>query len=88
MLECPRCNGESGVRDSRPIGKTIRRRRECKKCRYKWSTFEISADYMNAIRKISRAAKELVRGSIDLTEDLRKIGDIEEAEAMMMEPRP
>ena len=75
MLQCPRCQGESGVRDSRPIGRTIRRRRECKQCRWRWSTFELSAEYMHAVRIITRSAREMLASSTSLLADLEKIGD-------------
>lgn len=74
-INCPKCQTASAVRDSRPIGKTIRRRRECKQCRFRWSTFEISAEYMGAIRKITSAARDMIESSAMLVEDLRKIGD-------------
>ncbi|WP_080146131.1 transcriptional regulator NrdR [Marinilactibacillus piezotolerans] len=42
-MQCPRCqNNGSKVVDSRPAddGKAIRRRRECEKCGYRFTTFE------------------------------------------------
>jgi transcription repressor NrdR-like protein len=40
-IRCPRCQGdENGVRDSRPSGNMIRRRRRCAKCDHRFSTFE------------------------------------------------
>jgi hypothetical protein len=38
---CPECQGKSRVIDSRVIRLSHQRRRECKKCGYRWSTFEI-----------------------------------------------
>lgn len=76
MISCPKCQSDSGVRDSRHIGKTIRRRRECKQCRFRWTTFEISAEYMHAIRKITSTAITLTTEAASLAEDFRKIGDL------------
>jgi hypothetical protein len=38
---CPKCQGESAVIDSRPVRLSIRRRRKCLSCPYRWSTFEV-----------------------------------------------
>ena len=46
-MKCEKCGGESFVCDSRTGGKianAIYRRRECKKCGFKWATYEIDAD--------------------------------------------
>ena len=39
---CPKCNGSTKVIDSRDIedGKETRRRRECEKCEYRFTTYE------------------------------------------------
>lgn len=40
-MKCPKCSGErSSVVDSRNDGHTIRRRRECQGCQFRFSTFE------------------------------------------------
>lgn len=42
-MKCPSCqNGNSRVLDSRPVdeARSIRRRRECEKCSYRFTTFE------------------------------------------------
>lgn len=39
---CEKCNNDSNVIDSRPVGNLIRRRRVCKSCGFSWKTFEIS----------------------------------------------
>jgi hypothetical protein len=42
-IVCPRCGGNTGVKDSRPnIEHTsIRRRRNCFDCKFRFSTFEL-----------------------------------------------
>ena len=42
-MRCPKCGGsKSSVVDSRQAedGKTIRRRRECEECHYRFTTYE------------------------------------------------
>ena len=38
---CPKCNGKSEVVDSRPYQGTIRRKRNCPKCKYSYRTLEL-----------------------------------------------
>jgi hypothetical protein len=38
---CPECGADSKVTDSRPSHRSIRRRRECLACHYRWTTFEV-----------------------------------------------
>ena len=38
---CPKCNGKSEVADSRPYQSTIRRKRNCLKCKYSYRTLEL-----------------------------------------------
>ncbi len=46
MLTCPKCkNGENSVVETRSTPGGLRRRRLCKKCAYKFSTFEIIKEY-------------------------------------------
>lgn len=40
---CPKCFNGSGVTDSRSAEATIRRRRKCKVCEYRWTTYELAA---------------------------------------------
>lgn len=44
---CPQCHGETIVKDSRPAahGLVIRRRRLCKVCNIRFTTFETSAEH-------------------------------------------
>ncbi len=40
-MRCPNCdNSETKVLDSRPVESAIRRRRECEKCSFRFSTYE------------------------------------------------
>jgi hypothetical protein len=40
-MNCDKCGGESEVIDSREIYGTKRRRRQCKACGLRWSTYEV-----------------------------------------------
>jgi transcriptional regulator NrdR family protein len=42
-VQCPKCNGESRVIDSRDGETSRRRRRECLSCKHRYSTYEIHA---------------------------------------------
>lgn len=37
---CPKCDGRTGVRDSRQVFDGIRRRRRCLTCEYRFTTWE------------------------------------------------
>jgi transcriptional repressor NrdR len=41
-LRCPKCNNKTRVTDSRPLNRNqkIRRRRECVKCKERFTTYE------------------------------------------------
>lgn len=42
---CPHCGGDTGVTDSRPSGNnTIRRRRRCRGCDLRFTTYEVVAE--------------------------------------------
>lgn len=69
-MNCPQCGHEkTEVRDSRPYGETIRRRRRCHACAHRFSTYEIlqeeydviAASDTNALKRVGRAAAELQR---------------------------
>lgn len=44
-MKCPKCNAYGlAIADSRPDGETIRRRRKCLNCGYRFTTYEISEE--------------------------------------------
>ena len=55
-LNCPKCGGNVGVIDSRSLktANTIRRRRICFRCEYRYSTYEVDADTYNILLKVSK----------------------------------
>ena len=67
-MKCPRCKADSTVIDSRDAasGTVVRRRRECQKCRFRWSTHEIRIDMPNL--KIPLEQRVRVRNALDQIE--------------------
>ena len=64
-MECPNCGSRgSAVKDSRSLKTTIRRRRQCPTCHYRWTTIEAAIDDTT-----SSAQQELA-------EELAKIQDL------------
>jgi hypothetical protein len=59
-LPCQVCGSAgSKVLDSRPRGTFIRRRRECLSCRHKWSTYEVSSEYLSMTSEILVLARQV-----------------------------
>lgn len=56
-MRCPKCGGsKSSVVDSRQAedGKTIRRRRECEECHYRFTTYErVEERTLVVVKKLS-----------------------------------
>lgn len=40
-MKCVKCGADTSVLNSRPHNATLRRRRECKKCKHRMSTIEV-----------------------------------------------
>jgi transcriptional repressor NrdR len=60
---CPKCDGDTGVIDTRPYKDGVRRRRECQECGYRYSTVEYSVEYLDALRggKVTYEEREKAR---------------------------
>jgi len=54
-----KCGGETKVTDSRPHGKSIRRRRECLGCGERWSTLEVRGNFEVDKPALMREAKRV-----------------------------
>lgn len=51
-LCCPKCGyDKSYVKETRPFADGIRRRRECEKCRHRFTTYECGNDMLRRIRE-------------------------------------
>jgi transcriptional regulator NrdR family protein len=55
-LTCPKCGGDTGVIDTRQPKNfnTIRRRRMCFRCSYRYSTYEVDDDTYNTLFGIAK----------------------------------
>ena len=75
---CPKCNGKSEVVDSRPYQGTIRRKRNCPKCKYSYRTLELLEPQeppKNPKKKYSKRGKRILnplpkRKAVDEPKDL------------------
>ena len=43
-MNCEKCGGKPGTVDSRRTNLTVKRIRACKKCGFRWTTFELSGE--------------------------------------------
>lgn len=51
-IQCPECNGESRVTDSRDGIDARRRRRECYICKHRYTTYEIHAEQYDKLQTL------------------------------------
>lgn len=58
-VQCPRCNGESKVIDSRDGETARRRRRECLRCKNRYSTYEIHAEEYDKLQMVKIDAGQI-----------------------------
>lgn len=59
-MNCPLCGTELRVIDSRRYMGTVRRRRDCEKCKYRTTTYEISQEEMLVFRKLEREKEDIM----------------------------
>lgn len=60
-VQCPECNEESFVIDSRDVEMARRRRRQCKNCGHRYTTYEVHADeYLKETFKVNTTQLDLV----------------------------
>ena len=75
-MKCPACGGESRVLDSRPSSGTIRRSRECRQCRGRFTTYEVFRLNGSARREraeITNRITKIIEELAQLAEPLEKI---------------
>jgi hypothetical protein len=61
-MNCPKCNAETGITDTRPTGEgTVRRRHVCKdpKCKHAFSTIELPLEQYNLWQKLLSNMRKL-----------------------------
>lgn len=57
-MKCAHCGGLSFVADSRPQAEEIFRRRKCRVCGHRWSTYEVSRERLD--RKAQHTADRII----------------------------
>lgn len=68
-MRCEKCGGDTGVIESRPSNGSVKRRRECLKCRERFTTYEVTAqfrtkalDEMTKYRMIQDIFRDVFKG--------------------------
>ena len=70
-MNCPVCGGNTIVADSRPQPDTIKRRRKCVECNYRFSTFEIDEDqYRNLVEYREKVVEKIKWESVFFSDTL------------------
>jgi len=55
-MNCPICHhADSAVIRTEPAGQTIRRRRECCRCKHRWTTYESREDAAAELARLKNA---------------------------------
>lgn len=50
-MTCPQCNGRTEIYDSRHEDDAVNRKRQCRKCGFRFQTIEIDKDYYERLVK-------------------------------------
>ena len=65
MITCPNCGDASDVIDSQPSGNTKRRRRQCRGCGEKWTTYEMTKDQVRLLHEQVKWAQAIQNREIE-----------------------
>lgn len=79
-MTCPKCLSANSICIDSRITKenSIRRRRRCADCDYRWTTYEVSdEDYYNLVRRNARIAKALQAACNALANEIDVKGNIQ-----------
>lgn len=85
---CPKCQGTTTVKDSRPVeeGSIVRRRRHCIECSHRFTTYELATDGLSvriAQNPIGEAKKALLAAAETLAQVAQELKVIEAADNLM-----
>lgn len=58
-MNCPLCGSDSKVWNSRQRDGNVWRRRECLKCRHRWTTYEITERAFKRVERVEAIVAEL-----------------------------
>lgn len=53
-MYCPKCECDTKVKDSRPVGRLVARHRVCKSCGYDFYTEEVEVDNNESLKSFWR----------------------------------
>ena len=69
-MQCPKCNAYGlACSDSRPYNETIRRRRRCMNCGYRFSTVEISVEDYRKLKDKEPETEALIADMLSYLDD-------------------
>lgn len=75
-MNCPKCDAETAVIDSRSALGTVRRRRQCEACGHRFTTREVNQEDWEALREAVRRAelhRRIAEALRTLAEELNKL---------------
>lgn len=72
-MQCPRCKAYGlSCTDSRPDGETIRRRRRCLNCGFRFTTYEISKEDYRNLKDKEKENQALIADMISYLDEFYK----------------
>lgn len=73
-MQCPKCNGYGlACSDSRPHNETIRRRRRCLNCGYRFTTYEISVEDYSKLKNNETEVADVLSNIEELLLKVREL---------------
>ena len=68
--DCPECgSSDTHIVDTRSIREAVRRRRQCRDCRQRWTTYEITAEVFERLSRRAQAYQRLCKAIAKGTPD-------------------
>jgi len=68
MILCPVCASPSAVIDSRHASGVCRRRRKCKACNQRWTTYEVPASFVALAKELNKIQSVLTQSTQTLAD--------------------
>lgn len=78
-MRCPACGGEKvAIKESRFVGSSRWRRRNCIQCDHKWTTYEVSSEDFDIISRSKKSGNVVLeqKDIRQLKEQLARVQDI------------
>lgn len=79
LMRCPNCNAATvQVRGSRVAARapSMRRRRHCTSCDYRWSTWEMSAEQVRTLQQLLPKLRQIQAATTDLLQAEKIVGPL------------